>query len=229
MNLVTIEGGYLVPEDSHVGRWQQETQRLDHDEFIRERLSPILKPKMNVLDGGAFNGDHSIFYSEQVKPGIVVCVEAGELAYKALQHNAAIFSSGNVFTVKAALWSTDLFSVEHVAHENLGASCVVQSDIPSSLDVTTIDDLSKAFNVRFDFIKLDIEGCELHALIGGIGTIQAHRPIIMLEVNAGALKSKGKSFDSILCFLKEWDYSWEFLQSNVKAEDPQFDIICHPK
>lgn len=229
MNLVTIKGGYLVPEDSHLGKWQQETQRLDHDEFIRDRLSPILKPNMNVLDGGAFNGDHTIFYSEQVKPGIVVAVEAGEMAYTALQHNAAIFSHGNVFTVKAALWSTELYNLEHVTYENLGASCVKSSDCSSSLDVTTIDNLSKAFNVRFDFIKLDIEGCELKALTGAIGTIQTHRPIIMLEVNSHALKFNGHSFDSIKAFLNEWNYSWEFLQSNVTEADPQFDILCHPK
>lgn len=228
MNLIAIEGGYLVPEDSHLGKWQIETQRLDHDQFIRDRLSPILKTNMNVLDGGAFNGDHSIFYSEQVKPGIVVAVEAGELAYKALQHNAAIFSSGNVFTVRGALWSTELCSLEHIEHGNLGASLVNQSG-SSSLDVTTIDNLSKAFNVKFDFIKLDIEGCESRALIGGIGTIQAHRPIIMLEVNAGALQLKGSSFESIQHFLNEWDYKWEFLQSNVTESDPQFDILCYPK
>lgn len=228
MNLVTINGGYLVPEDSHLGKWQQETQRLDHDEFMRNRLGHILKPNMNVLDGGAFNGDHSIFYSDKVKPGIVVAVEAGELAYKALEHNVSIFPHRNVFAVKAALWSSELCSLEHITDGNLGASLVNQSE-SSSLDVTTIDKLSKDFNVRFDFIKLDIEGCELRALIGGIGTIQAHRPIIMLEVNAGALHENGHSFESIKSFLQEWDYSWEFLQSNVEASDPQFDILCHPK
>lgn len=225
MNFTTIKGGFLVPEDSHIGKWQVETQRLDHDAWMREKLAPVVKTNMNVLDGGAFNGDHTIFYSEQVRPGIVVAVEAGGATYTALQHNVGLFVAGNVFPIRAALWSTELHTMEHVERENLGASYVREG---GSLETLTVDRISRLFRVKFDFIKLDLEGCELHALIGAVGVIQDQRPILLLEINAHLLQAKGHSFSGIQDFLKTWGYKWEFLQPDVEEKSPQFDILCHP-
>src|SRR5690606_24948980 len=52
------------------------------------------------------------------------------------------------------------------------------------IEIITLDSL----NLAPDFIKLDVEGMEWHALKGGEHTIRTHRPIIMLEENGCSLR-----------------------------------------
>lgn len=58
MNIKTITGGYQVPDDSCLGKFQLETDRLDHDRHLVPLACEYIKPGMTVLDAGAFNGDH---------------------------------------------------------------------------------------------------------------------------------------------------------------------------
>lgn len=53
--------------------------------------------------------------------------------------------------------------------------CVAGDDV----EVITLDSL----NLAPDFIKLDVEGMEWHALLGAEQTIRKHRPVVMLEEN----------------------------------------------
>lgn len=58
--------------------------------------------------------------------------------------------------------------------DNTGERHCVPGD---EVDVITLDSLALAP----DFIKLDVEGMEWHALVGGEQTVRTHRPVIMLE------------------------------------------------
>ena len=50
------------------------------------------------------------------------------------------------------------------------------------VDVTTIDDYCKTQSVKPDFIKMDIEGAELPAIMGGIETIKKNRPQMAISI-----------------------------------------------
>lgn len=60
--------------------------------------------------------------------------------------------------------------------ENTGQRHVIDGD---QYDVITIDSL----NLTPDFLKLDVEGMEFHAIVGAEQTIRAHRPVVILEEN----------------------------------------------
>jgi hypothetical protein len=80
-----------------------------------------------------------------------------------------------------------------------------------------------AFNFpRLDLIKMDVEGMELEALAGAIKSIQAHRPMMLIE----ALKVDG---GKLRAWLEELNYS--VLQSgiNLLAIHKEDECLKHLK
>ena len=71
-----------------------------------------------------------------------------------------------------------------------------------------------AFNLpRLDLVKIDVEGMELEALAGAAKSIQAHRPMMLIEalkVDAGKLRT----------WLEEQGYTGG-AERNQSAGDPQ--------
>jgi FkbM family methyltransferase len=53
------------------------------------------------------------------------------------------------------------------------------------VDVETLDGLCAAANLtRLDFVKIDVEGGELHVLHGGAQTIETFQPTLLIEIEA---------------------------------------------
>ena len=57
IKIVEIEGGFKVPADTHLGHWQQETNKLDHDNFLPPLVCSHLKAGGVVIDCGAFRSE----------------------------------------------------------------------------------------------------------------------------------------------------------------------------
>lgn len=51
-----------------------------------------------------------------------------------------------------------------------------------NVPITTIDKYCKENNIKYDFLKMDIEGAELSALKGGIETIKKYRPQLAISI-----------------------------------------------
>lgn len=75
------------------------------------------------------------------------------------------------------------------------------------VEVTTIDDFAAARGLtRLDFIKLDIEGWEHHALRGGIESLRRFRPVLLAEVDDPMLRASGTSAADFWQFLSSLGY-----------------------
>lgn len=224
MQTTTLPGGFLVPQDTHVGKWQIESGKLDHDEFTVPLACSHIPVDGTVIDCGAFDGDHTIAYSRKVGPrGLVIAFEPGELAHKCLEHNAKLFPS-QTLVVHGALGDKDNEFVRHLPDENLGASrCKDGGQIPTY----TLDSFLEPLALNtLDFIKIDCEGWELKVLEGGIKIIQKFRPVMLIEINQGALAEQGTSFGNICQLLSRIGYTWLIIQPEANPNSPQFDIIC---
>lgn len=226
-----IPGGFIIPKDTHTGKWQQDTGRLDHDEFLIPFAVSRLNPGDFVIDCGAFDGDHTIAYSKAVgELGTVVAVEAGELAYHCLSHNIEKFPIKNVVAINAAVEDISAHMVYHLPNKNVGASRVVPYPTGEKpIASITIDEIVGRIGKFPRFIKLDVEGYEYFALCGATKTIFNHRPELLIEINRGALKDTGASPELIMELLEKHHYSWKIVQPNVKFYDPQYDIHCTPE
>jgi FkbM family methyltransferase len=211
--IATIEG------DTHIGRWAIEAGRVDHDQNMLPLLRPYIPKGGTVVDAGAFIGDHTVFYADCVGPrGQVHAFEPNADAFECLHYN----TKGLPVTLhNAGLGIAP--STASIAHsDNAGASHLTEG---TSCRIITLDSLSLP---RLDFFKLDVEGFEVMALRGARETIQRCRPVMLIEVNAGALARQGYEPLHIFAELHKLGYQWR----NVYAKEPlsgdQFDILCEP-
>lgn len=78
---------------------------------------------------------------------------------------------------------------------------------PVAVEVTTIDAVcDRAAIERVDFIKADVEGAELAVLQGAVATLTAHRPALLLEIEARHLAKYGTHPADLVGWLTDRGY-----------------------
>lgn len=87
---------------------------------------------------------------------------------------------------------------------------------------------------RVDVIKIDVEGNDLHVLLGGSDTIQRYKPFVVFEYKplsskdleeqvASLLKSSGYRLEYLLLNGKHHTFDW-----HVPNNLPNVDVLCFP-
>lgn len=213
----------IVESDSHIGRWVQESGRLDHDLTVEGHILPLLRSYYWIVDAGADIGSHTIRYAQTATAGNVLAFEPNPDEFDCLKHN--LRDHGNTTCHRIAL-SNRTEQVELRLCENAGAG-YLDRNTRGPVHCITLD----SFNLpRLDFFKLDIEGYELFALQGARDTIMAHRPKILVEMNAGTLARNGITYNHIFEFLATMGYEWRsFAQDVDLLNEPQYDLLATPK
>ena len=83
----------------------------------------------------------------------------------------------------------------------LGSNAEFDEHLRVVVDGDTVDQFcERAGLVRIDFVKIDVEGAELHVLRGGEATIERLRPAVMVEVEDRHLER----FDTHSSEIAEW-------------------------
>jgi hypothetical protein len=70
---------------------------------------------------------------------------------------------------------------------------------------------------------------ELKALIGAQKTISKCRPVMLLEINRGALVRQGVTADDVFQWLDANEYSYRNVYEGQSLLGEQLDILCLPK
>jgi len=184
---------------------------FEPNEFVF--LDTVLRTGMTFIDGGANDGIYSLFAAKRVgASGAVIAVEPSSREYQRLRENVRL-NSLPVETVQAALGSTSgkaTLAIAEAGHEgqNTIGDAVSNPKVATreheSVVVTTIDEL--AGDRRLDLLKLDVEGSEVDALLGGTETLRRDRPLILLEAEAERLASQARTKDDLRAVLAELEY-----------------------
>jgi len=135
-----------------------------------------------VIDGGGCWGDTALYFTDQVGPqGKVHVFEFSPANLALLNHNLSQNPSlkERIQLHQAALWnnSTDTLSFDEAGPSTrLGSgTCHAQT--------RSIDEWATTENIpKINFIKMDIEGAEAHALNGARATIKSQRPTLAIAL-----------------------------------------------
>lgn len=220
--LKTPQGVYVLEKDSHLSRWCESHGRLDIACNEIAAYAQYIPAGGTVIDAGACLGDHAATYANLVGPtGTVLAFEPGWLTYQALWLNFE-----NVPQVKChhAALGSQVGRGHHEMAENAGSSHLT-SEGQDNVEVVTIDSLGLS---RLDFVHLDAEGFEFEILRGAEKTLRSLRPVMVLEINKGALGRFGHTDETIYCMLAILGYKWQELGVGDLRHYEQRDILCLP-
>lgn len=218
-----LKNGIAVIEgDTHISAWVEKSGTL---RIAEKMLTPFRKhiPKCGVVvDCGAMIGDHTATYADWVDIcGRVYAFEPNPDAYACLLMNTEKMPQVTAFNAGLS----DIQGVTGIAvSPNAGASYLDDSVIGTEVILYVLDE----FQLTPDFIKIDVEGYEPKVLRGAADTIARSRPVMLVEVNAGALERAGSSRDELLKMLSDLEYRAKIIDNRIKWDDPQYDVICYP-
>lgn len=211
----------IVETDTHIGRWIQESGRIDHDLTVQDHILPMFKPDWWVIDVGADVGSHTVAYARAA--GRVLAFEPNREEFACLVYNCR--HSLNVTCFPLALSSCrDMRSL--MTCENVGAGYLD----PYAQGPILCMPLDAIPLVRLDFLKIDVEGYEPKVLRGAYETIRQFKPIILMEMNAGALARYDCDYKGVFYDLSYLGYQWRsFAQDCDLMNTPQYDLLATPK
>lgn len=146
--------------------------------FIPEVLSAINEP-LSVADAGAYEGEllHSI-RKFNISLDKWYCFEADAANHQKLLKRKDKNGTGlKQVCINKGLWNEE----KRIYFLNRdSASRIVDYETDCSIETITIDSFFQSESVNF--IKMDIEGAEYHALEGGINVIKRDRPVLAVSI-----------------------------------------------
>ena len=236
-SMIVNKNDYFKSNDGGFGVGYQilNTSSFDHDEVnlvltILQKRYKYFNEGVVAIDCGSNIGVHTIEWARLMTGwGKVYSFEAQEKLFYALAGNIAINNCFNVSAKNVAVGSRvgniNIPQPNYLESGSYGSLEIrkktnneyirqeVDYDKTVSIDMLSIDSLKLK---RLDFIKIDVEGMEEEVLDGSVKTIDALKPVLLIE----HIKSnKGKLVD----FLSSRNYSLIELGINILAihnEDP---------
>jgi FkbM family methyltransferase len=183
-------------------------------------MRKTLKSGMTVLDVGANIGYFSALASGLVgNSGQVHAFEPMPQNLSRLRQNLSVFrwAHPHPCAVGNATGTAEIYFNDSEAG---WASLLSSNDLErrADIDVIRLDDWAHAHAVnRIDFMKMDIEGGEFHALQGAQEMLSRFRPIIVAELNTVCLARDHRKPEDVLALLRGLGYGCSPFKDGVLA------------
>lgn len=187
---------------------------------IAALLRRVLKPGMTVFDVGANIGELTLVSAKLVGPsGTVVSFEPVKRFAEHLEKHVAANRFTSVRLVQAGLSDAPGEATIYVSQEvdpdgtrNDGLGTLFptaqRSQAEQTVQLMTLDQAASEIKGRVDLIKIDIEGGEYKALLGGRELLQRDRPDIVLELAEDSCTAAGYRMEDVLNYLGELGYKF---------------------
>ncbi len=202
------------------GIWMLEGEQLWDSDILPVCLEHI-KEGDRVIDAGAWIGGHTMAYAKKVGiTGHVYSFEPNPLAFDCLVRN--------VFNAKCGIhcFLTALGDEgRRVSFSGkigwLDSAYIGEDQKVGEADMKMLDD----YQITPNFIKIDVEGCELKVLRGAAKTIEKYRPKMVIEINRPALERQRDTREQVFDWLHEHDYTYQSID-NYMAD--VYNILATP-
>jgi len=158
-----------------------------------------------IIDCGAHIGMFSLFASQKVgHHGKIIALEPDDENYKELLGNIKLNNVKNIIAVNKGVWDKN---AELNFEGSLGVSSTIsQRESGEKVLVSTIDNIVKEFKLkRVDFIKMDIEGAEIEAIIGAKKTLKNNN--VNLAIASYHLRDGQQTYKRLEKILKNMNYN----------------------
>jgi FkbM family methyltransferase len=143
---------------------------------------PFITKDSLVLDIGANFGSHTFHFAEVAQQ--VIAFEPQLELYRMLQGSLALQHRSNVIALNTAVGTKSgeivCPSMDFLRPNNFGGVSLLDKREGNKVPVSSIDGFGF---LKCDFIKIDVEGMELHVLIGAKETIRKFRPVMSVEAD----------------------------------------------
>lgn len=176
------------------------TRNLKYDRLTQAIMQLHLKPDSNCIDIGCHEGEMLEMMLRYAPNGQHYAFEPIPEMFQILKQKY-----GNLVRVYPyALSSESGMTTFHHVKNAPAYSGIIQRDYKTNspdIDVIQVKmeklDNILPLNHRIDFIKLDMEGAELHVLKGAIDAIIRNKPLILFEFGLGASNHYGTQPEDI--------------------------------
>jgi len=155
-------------------------------EVVRRIVSTV-RPGMTVVDVGAHVGYYTLVFAKYVgATGRVISFEPLPENFALLKKNVELNQLKHVDLFASAIFShSGNLTISIPDDSNSGGASVMP--LPGGkhrrVQATTLDLVSSDLNLKPDFIKIDVEGCEFDVLNGSRETIRRCRPQMLIELH----------------------------------------------
>ena len=154
----------------------------DEDCYFISNVCASLPEQPVVVDCGGFTGDLMVALEKhEIKYKKVFSFEPNPRLYEEMCENVRRNHLEDRFIpFHKGVWDSEGNAYLNFSEGNIAGGKLDLSKSGTCVEIISIDGFFKKQPV--DFIKMDIEGAELHALRGGITTIQRDRPILAISL-----------------------------------------------
>ena len=141
-----------------------------------------------VFDIGAYRGDTAAFFRKYIgESGNVYAFEPDDVNFRFLLENIKSNCMNNVVPVKKAILEgrkrCSLIATPRSGSFLYVLKDEVDTESVTEIDAITIDGFVQIENIeKVDFIKSDIEGCEMEMFEGAVETIKSFRPKLAIAI-----------------------------------------------
>ena len=166
----------------------------------------LVKEGDTVLDCGSNFGYNAVIMGKQIGPsGRLFAFEPQRIVNQQLSGNMILNNIYNAIVVHAALGQEQgLTTMSPVPYDldwvNIGDTSVGEGG--DEVQVITLDMIDS----QPDFIKMDVQGYELFALLGAENTIKQSLPDIFIEIEEHQLAKFNVTKEQLLNYIKSFGY-----------------------
>lgn len=136
---------------------------MEELELIRSHVGEVT----SIAEIGCLVGNHSAFFLKNLKPGRFTIIDASSTSLKHAKANVELNRD-----------PTNPTRVRFI-HSAVGGESGELSFFNETVSVNPLDSLLQE---PFDFLKIDVDGMEMDALIGARQYLETYRPKVMIEV-----------------------------------------------
>jgi FkbM family methyltransferase len=193
-----------------------------HHQPLRALFAPYIPADAVVVDIGAHAGQFSKLFARMAPRGRIHAFEpspyARSIMIPALRwnrltnvelHPLGLSDLPGQATLRTPLKASTALGFGTAHFDAGGAEGAGEAGrrLDQAVATTTLDAFAAERGLlRLDFIKADIEGWELRALMGGEATLRRFRPALYLEVDAACLARAGDTPEALFAWLAALGY-----------------------